>query len=79
MSLTDLSSGFRDKAQRRRAQAVIEERLADDRDQDECRYLMRFVWQLAMTYQEVSTHELQAHVSAGKLEAGSRRSADRSG
>jgi hypothetical protein len=47
---------------------LIEERLADDRDQDECRYLMRFVWQLAMTYQEVSTHELQAHVSAGKLE-----------
>ena len=30
---------------------------------------MRFVWQLAMTYHEVSTRELQAYVSAGKLEA----------
>ncbi|MFF4591469.1 hypothetical protein [Amycolatopsis sp. NPDC001319] len=69
MSLTDLSSGFRDEAQRRRAQAVIQERLADDREQDECRYLMRFVWQLAMPYQEVTTRELQAHVTAGKLEA----------
>ncbi|WP_328442765.1 hypothetical protein [Amycolatopsis sp. NBC_00438] len=69
MNLTDLSSGFRDGAQCRRAQAVIEERLADDREQDECRYLMRFMWQLAMTYQEVSARELQAHVSVGKLNA----------
>ncbi|MEA5360917.1 hypothetical protein VA596_15320 [Amycolatopsis sp., V23-08] len=69
MNLTDLSSRFRDAAQRRRAQAVIEERLANDREPDECRYLMRFMWQLAMTYREVSPRELQAHVNADKLEA----------
>ena len=67
--MTDLSSGFRDVTQRRRAQSVIEERLADDREQDECRYLMRFVWQLAMTYREVTRRELEAHVRADKLEA----------
>ena len=69
MSLTDLSSCFRDEAQRRRAQGVIQERLADDREQDECRYLVRFVWQLAMTYPDVSLRELRSHVSVAKLEA----------
>lgn len=69
MNLTDLSNGFRDGAQRRRTQAVIEERLADDRQQDECRYLMRFWWQLAMNYREVTARDLQTHVSEGKLKA----------
>ncbi|WP_194838919.1 hypothetical protein [Nocardia sp. XZ_19_369] len=69
MSLTDLSVRFRDDAQRRRAQLVIETRLADDRNQDECRYLMRFVWQLRMTYCEVTEQNLEEHVGADKLEA----------
>ncbi|MEU6028667.1 hypothetical protein ABZ825_16865 [Streptomyces tauricus] len=49
MTLTDLSNGFRDDEQRRRVQAVIHDRLADDRDQQECRFLMRFWWQLSMS------------------------------
>jgi hypothetical protein len=69
VTLTDLSGGFRDDLQRRRAQAVIQDRLADDRKQDECRYLMRFCWQLLMTYQEISEQELQTHVAPEKLEA----------
>jgi transposase InsO family protein len=69
VSLTDLSGGFRDTAQRRRAQAVIQERLADDRKQNECLYLTRFAWQLLMSYQEVTTRELRTHVGAAKLEA----------
>jgi hypothetical protein len=69
VTLTDLSGGFRDELQRRRARAVIQDRLADDRKQDECRYLMRFCWQLLMPYREVSEEELQAHVAPGKLEA----------
>jgi putative transposase len=52
-----------------RAQAVIQERLADDRKQNECLYLTRFAWQLLMTYQEVTTRELRTHVGAAKLEA----------
>ncbi|MCW8103555.1 hypothetical protein OG288_01800 [Streptomyces tauricus] len=49
MTLTDLSNGFRDDEQRRRVQAVIHDRLADDRDQQECPFLMRFWWQLSMS------------------------------
>ena len=40
-TLRDLSQHL-DQAQRRRVQQVVEDRLADDEDQDECRYLMRF-------------------------------------
>ncbi|WP_328411001.1 hypothetical protein [Nocardia sp. NBC_00403] len=69
VSLTDLRGRFRDDAQRRRTQRVIEKRLADDRNQDECRYLMRFVWQLHMTYCEVTEQNLQEHVGADKLRA----------
>ncbi|MFB7873767.1 hypothetical protein ACFC06_00840 [Nocardia sp. NPDC056064] len=69
MSLTDLSARFRDDAQRRRTQRVIEKRLADDRNQDECRYLMRFVWQLHMRYCEVTEQNLQEYVGADKLKA----------
>lgn len=69
MSLTDLSGRFRDDAQRRRTQWAIEHRLADDRNQDECRYLMRLVWQLRMSYSEVTEQNLREHVGADKLRA----------
>jgi hypothetical protein len=68
VSLIDLSGGFRDDAQRRRVQAVIHDRLADDRKQDECRHLMRFWWQLSMSYQEVTAEELRTNVGEAKLD-----------
>ncbi|MEV5988799.1 hypothetical protein AB0L85_27965 [Streptomyces sp. NPDC052051] len=67
MTLTDLSDGFRDDEQRRRVQRVIHDRLADDRDPQECRFLMRFWWQLRMPYREVSTDELVRNVGKPKL------------
>ncbi|MGW0567530.1 hypothetical protein [Streptomyces tauricus] len=69
MTLTDLSNGFRDDEQRRRVQAVIHDRPADDRDQQECRFLMRFWWQLSMSYREVSMRDLRLNVGQEKLEA----------
>ncbi|MET7808842.1 hypothetical protein [Micromonospora chersina] len=69
MDLRNLRLGFREDAQRSRAQRVIHDRLADDRLQEECRYLMRFWWQLSMSYQEVTIGELREHVSADKLRA----------
>ncbi|MFC5185393.1 hypothetical protein [Actinomadura harenae] len=69
MSLTDLASGFRDKEQLTRMRAVIHSCLADDRRQEECRYLMRFWWQLSMSYTEVSPEELRTHVGERKLAA----------
>ncbi|MFE6410238.1 hypothetical protein ACFVOR_25325 [Streptomyces sp. NPDC057837] len=68
MTLTDLSYGFRDDDQRRRVQAVIHDRLADDREPQECRYLMRFWWQLGMPYQEVSLAQLSLNVRESKLD-----------
>ncbi|MFF3460401.1 hypothetical protein ACFYXH_40195 [Streptomyces sp. NPDC002730] len=68
MTLTDLCERFRDEAQRRRVQAVIHDRLADDRDQQECRYLMRLWWQLSLSYQEVSIEQLRMNVHKSKLE-----------
>ncbi|MFI7349424.1 hypothetical protein ACIBSR_24645 [Streptomyces sp. NPDC049936] len=68
MSLTDLSNSFRDDEQRRRVQVVIHDRLADDRDPQECRHLMRFWWQLSMSYQEVSMKELSLNVGKPKLD-----------
>ncbi|MFJ4185472.1 hypothetical protein [Kitasatospora sp. NPDC089509] len=68
MTLTDLRSGFRDDDQRRRVQAVIHDRLADDREPQECRYLMRFWWQLVMSYTEVSMDDLILHVGRSKLD-----------
>ncbi|MET9765102.1 hypothetical protein ABZ016_39625 [Streptomyces sp. NPDC006372] len=67
MTLTDLSLGFRDPDQRRCAQAVIHNRLADDRDQQECRYLMRFWWQLCVPYREVTLDQLRENVGGPKL------------
>ncbi|MEW2330477.1 hypothetical protein AB0880_21995 [Micromonospora chersina] len=69
MDLRSLRVGFRDDAQRSRAQRVIHDRLADDRLQDECRYLMKFWWQLSMSYQEVTIGELREHLGADKLRA----------
>ncbi|MFE2325346.1 hypothetical protein ACFXD5_15740 [Streptomyces sp. NPDC059385] len=69
MTLTDLRDGFRDDDQRQCVQAVVHNRLADDREPQECRYLMRFWWQLRMPYQEVSLEELCLNVGQQKLDA----------
>ncbi|MET9961449.1 hypothetical protein ABZ128_20740 [Streptomyces sp. NPDC006326] len=69
MTLTDLRDGFRDDDQRQCVQAVVHSRLADDREPQECRYLMRFWWQLRMPYQEVSLEELLLNVGRQKLDA----------
>jgi hypothetical protein len=45
------------------------DRLADDRVQEECRVLMKFWWQLSMTYQEVTEAELDRHVGPVKRDA----------
>jgi hypothetical protein len=58
-----------DEAQRKRLQQIVMNRLADDRDQDECRYLMRFWWQLSMSYTEVTIEELREHLHEPKLAA----------
>jgi hypothetical protein len=67
MTLTDLPAGFRDEEQRGYVRRVIHDRLADDRDQQECRYLMRFWWQLGMSYQEVTLDQLRANLGEGTL------------
>lgn len=67
MDLRNLRTRFRDDDQRHRAGMVIHLRLADDRDQDECRYLLKFQWQLSMSYTEVTVDELRAHVRPEKL------------
>ncbi|WP_097866389.1 hypothetical protein [Streptomyces sp. rh34] len=69
MTLTDLKDGFRDDDQRQCVQAVVHSRLADDREPQECRHLMRFWWQLIMPYQEVSLEELHLNVGKQKLDA----------
>jgi hypothetical protein len=43
--------------------------LADDREQEECRVLMKFWWQLSMPYQEVTEADLDRHVRPVKREA----------
>ncbi|WLQ53880.1 hypothetical protein P8A21_40925 (plasmid) [Streptomyces poriferorum] len=68
MTLTDLRDGFRDAEQRKCVQAMIAGRLADDREPQECRYLMRLWWQLSMPYQEVSVAELRLNVGQQKLD-----------
>jgi hypothetical protein len=65
--LTDLSGRFRNADQRRRVQAVVHDRLADDREPQECRYLMRFWWQLSMSYGEVTMEQLAVNVGESKL------------
>ncbi|MEZ0115635.1 hypothetical protein ABH920_009676 [Catenulispora sp. EB89] len=68
MTLRDLSQRL-DDAQRQRVQQVVQDRLADDEDQDECRYIMRFWWQLSMSYTEVTLEQLREHVHEPKLSA----------
>ena len=58
---------FRDQTQADRVGGIIVDRLADDRIQEECRYLMRLKWHFHMGYQEVSYEELQRYVSAEKM------------
>jgi len=58
---------FRDHEQAGRVGTIILERLADDRVQEECRYLCRLHWRLFMGYQEVSYDELQQYVSEDKM------------
>ncbi|MER5835322.1 hypothetical protein ABT116_31960 [Streptomyces sp. NPDC002130] len=67
MTLTDLPAGFRDIEQLGYVRRVIHDRLADDRDQQACRYLMRFWWQLGMTYQEVTLDQLRANLGGAEL------------
>jgi hypothetical protein len=69
MDLRDLRSGFRDDDQRTRAGMVVHVRLADDRYQDECRYLLKFQWQLTVPYRELTMDDLREHVGAEKLVA----------
>jgi hypothetical protein len=45
----------------------ILDRLADDRIQEERRYLCRLRWHLFMSYQEVSYDQLQHYVSESKM------------
>lgn len=68
MSLNDIS-GLIEDPQRERLRQIIQNRFADDRDQDECRYLMRFWWQLRMSYTEVTLEQLREHVHEPKLTA----------
>ena len=68
-SLNDLHRGFRDDQQTIRAIAVVEQRLADDRDQEECRRLMRFSWQLRTELPQIDEHKLMAALGDTKLQA----------
>jgi hypothetical protein len=67
VNLLNLRGYFRDDSQRHAVQDVVQSRLADDQNQEECRYLMRFWWQLSMSYQEVTLEDLEEFVSADKL------------
>jgi hypothetical protein len=58
---------FRDRSQADAVGEVIMTRLADDREQDECRYLARLKWHFHMGYQEVSFAELKENVSETKM------------
>jgi hypothetical protein len=58
---------FRDHTQADRVGGVVVHRLADDRNQEECRYLMRLKWHFHMSYQEVSYRELEQYVSVDKM------------
>jgi len=66
-SMTHLRALFASDDQRKAVQQAICDHLADDREEDECRYLLRFVWQLAMTYREVTQYELKVHVRMEKV------------
>jgi hypothetical protein len=65
-TLTDRNNGFRDDEQRRRVQKVIHNRLADDRDPQECRLLIGSGG--SMSHQEVSLDELSLNAGKPKLD-----------
>ena len=44
-------------------------RLADNRDQEQCRYLMKLFRQLNTTYREVTEEQLRTHICGDKVEA----------
>jgi tetratricopeptide (TPR) repeat protein len=69
VSLTDLHDRFRDDHQRRRAAEVVHLRLADDRQQEECRSLMRLWWQLTTDLPQIDEARLEATVGHPKLTA----------
>ncbi len=58
---------FRDADQLNAVATIILHCLADDRIEDECRYLVRLEWHLHMSYQEVSYDELLKHVATEKM------------
>lgn len=66
--LLKLGDSFQDETQISRIQDIIQHRLADDRNQQECRYLMRFWWQFSVSYQEVTLKELENFVSPEKFQ-----------
>jgi hypothetical protein len=67
VDLTTSAEGFRDEHQRRRVQFVIHDRLADDRDQEECRQLMKLFWQLGVSYRETTLSQLRQAVRPEKM------------
>ena len=58
---------FRDERQLDEVRAIVHDRLANDRYQQECRYLMRFWWHLRMSYEEVAYEDLLLHLSDRKI------------
>ena len=64
----DQHNWFRDTNQLDDVKTVVHRRFADDRNQAECRYLMRFVEHLRATYRAVSYRELEENVSTKKME-----------
>jgi hypothetical protein len=61
-----LAPGFRDHDQWSRVLWVLHDRLMDDRNQAECRYLLRLPSQLGVNYHH-SVEELRENVGVGKL------------
>ncbi|HET6881789.1 MAG TPA: hypothetical protein VFI31_16615 [Pirellulales bacterium] len=67
LDFDDKLNWFRDDYQRELVAKAINQRLADERVEVECRYLMRFWFHLGMTYREVSYDELVENVSPEKM------------
>ena len=62
-----LHERFSGDEQRRAVQYVVRTRLADDTQQEECRYLLRLCDQMAYCYSSVRLNELEHHVSVEKF------------
>ncbi|WP_117212267.1 hypothetical protein [Allorhizocola rhizosphaerae] len=67
--LTTFRDTFRDEAQRNRVMWVLHDRLADDRQQLECRYLLKLASQLYTDLTEVTLDQLQRHLGPAKFQA----------